>query len=169
LTTLREYGGLQSYPSRTKDPERVDFSTGSVGLGVVAPLFASLTQRFLRDHDAPIPERRFVAVVGDAELDEGNVWEALLDEALDGIGQVVWVVDLNRQSLDRVVPGIRAARLKKLFAQNGWRVLEAKYGHKLQQLYAMPGGDALRRRIDVSVEPNYVNDCSTPMTVIAPR
>ncbi len=148
LTTLREYGGLQSYPSRTKDPERVDFSTGSVGLGVVAPLFASLTQRFLRDHNAPIPERRFVAVVGDAELDEGNVWEALLDEALDGIGQVVWVVDLNRQSLDRVVPGIRAARLKKLFAQNGWRVLEAKYGHKLQQLYAMPGGDALRRRID---------------------
>lgn len=148
LTTLREYGGLQSYPSRTKDPERVDFSTGSVGLGVVAPLFASLTQRFLRDHSAPIPERRFVAVVGDAELDEGNVWEALLDEALDGIGQVVWVVDLNRQSLDRVVPGIRAARLKKLFAQNGWRVLEAKYGHKLQKLYAMPGGDALRRRID---------------------
>lgn len=148
LTTLREYGGLQSYPSRTKDPERVDFSTGSVGLGVVAPLFASLTQRFLRDHHAPIPDRRFVAVVGDAELDEGNVWEALLDEALDGIGQVVWVVDLNRQSLDRVVPGIRAARLKKLFAQNGWRVLEAKYGHKLQKLYNMPGGDALRRRID---------------------
>ncbi len=148
LTTLREYGGLQSYPSRTKDPERVDFSTGSVGLGVVAPLFASLTQRFLRDHHAAIPDRRFVAVVGDAELDEGNVWEALLDEALDGIGQVVWVVDLNRQSLDRVVPGIRAARLKKLFAQNGWRVLEAKYGHKLQKLYDMPGGDALRRRID---------------------
>ena len=133
MTTLREFGGLQSYPSRTKDPEQVDFSTGSVGLGVVAPLFTSLTQRFLRDHGAAIPERRFVAVVGDAELDEGNVWEALLDEALDGIGQVVWVVDLNRQSLDRVVPGIRAARLKKLFAQNGWRVLEAKYGHKLHK------------------------------------
>jgi pyruvate dehydrogenase E1 component len=148
MTTLREFGGLQSYPSRTKDPEQVDFSTGSVGLGVVAPLFTSLTQRFLRDHGAAIPERRFVAVVGDAELDEGNVWEALLDEALDGIGQVVWVVDLNRQSLDRVVPGIRAARLKKLFAQNGWRVLEAKYGHKLQALYALPGGETLRRRID---------------------
>ena len=140
LTTLREFGGLQSYPSRTKDPVRVDFSTGSVGLGVVAPLFASLSQRFIRDHGVAVPERRFVAVVGDAELDEGNVWEALLDEALDGIGQVVWVVDLNRQSLDRVVPGIRAARLKKLFAQNGWRVLEAKYGRKLQELYALPGG-----------------------------
>ena len=148
LPMLREYGGLQSYPSRTKDPEAVDFSTGSVGLGVVAPLFTSLTQRFLRDHGVAIPERRFVAVVGDAELDEGNVWEALLDEALDGIGQVVWVVDLNRQSLDRVVPGIRALRLKKLFAQNGWRVLEAKYGRKLQELYALPGGETLRKRID---------------------
>ncbi len=155
LTMLREFGGLQSYPSRTKDPERVDFSTGSVGLGVVAPLFASLTQRLLRDHGADVPERRFVAVVGDAELDEGNVWEALLDEALDGIGQVVWVVDLNRQSLDRVVPGIRAARLKKLFAQNGWRVLEAKYGRRLQELYALPGGEALRHRIDEMSNEEY--------------
>ncbi|MBM4413301.1 MAG: pyruvate dehydrogenase [Chloroflexi bacterium] len=155
LTMLREYGGLQSYPSRTKDPEHVDFSTGSVGLGIVAPLFASLTQRYLRDHGVAVPERRFVAVVGDAELDEGNVWEALLDEALDGIGQVVWVVDLNRQSLDRVVPGIRAARLKKLFAQNGWRVLEAKYGRKLQELYALPGGDTLRRRIDEMSNEEY--------------
>lgn len=155
LTTLREFGGLQSYPSRTKDPVRVDFSTGSVGLGVVAPLFASLSQRFIRDHGVAVPERRFVAVVGDAELDEGNVWEALLDEALDGIGQVVWVVDLNRQSLDRVVPGIRAARLKKLFAQNGWRVLEAKYGRKLQELYALPGGEALRRRIDEMSNEEY--------------
>jgi pyruvate dehydrogenase E1 component len=155
MTMLREYGGLQSYPSRTKDPERVDFSTGSVGLGIVAPLFASLTQRYLRDHQVDVPERRFVAVVGDAELDEGNVWEALLDEALDGIGQVMWVVDLNRQSLDRVVPGIRAARLKKLFAQNGWRVLEAKYGRKLQELYALPGGDTLRRRIDEMSNEEY--------------
>lgn len=155
LPMLREYGGLQSYPSRTKDPERVDFSTGSVGLGVVAPLFTSLTQRFLRDHGVAVPERRFVAVVGDAELDEGNVWEALLDEALDGIGQVVWVVDLNRQSLDRVVPGIRALRLKKLFAQNGWRVLEAKYGRKLQELYALPGGETLRKRIDEMSNEEY--------------
>lgn len=155
LPMLREYGGLQSYPSRTKDPERVDFSTGSVGLGVVAPLFTSLTQRFLRDHGVQVPERRFVAIVGDAELDEGNVWEALLDEALDGIGQVVWVVDLNRQSLDRVVPGIRALRLKKLFAQNGWRVLEAKYGRKLQELYALPGGETLRKRIDEMSNEEY--------------
>ncbi len=50
LSTLRAFGGLQSYPSRTKDPDRVDFSTGSVGLGAVAPLFASLADRYLRLH-----------------------------------------------------------------------------------------------------------------------
>ena len=80
LPRLREFGGLQSYPSRTKDPDPVDFSTGSVGLGAVAPMFAALADRYLRLHFhdtiAQQPERRFVALVGDAELDEGNVWEA---------------------------------------------------------------------------------------------
>ena len=70
---------------RTKDPDPVDFSTGSVGLGAVAPLFAALADRYLRLHFresiASQPERRFVALVGDAELDEGNVWEAILEEA----------------------------------------------------------------------------------------
>jgi pyruvate dehydrogenase E1 component len=92
LSTLRAFGGLQSYPSRTKDPDRVDFSTGSVGLGAVAPLFASLADRYLRLHRPetamPWPERRFVAVVGDAELDEGNVWEAANEDALRGLGTV---------------------------------------------------------------------------------
>ena len=85
LTTLREFGGLQAYPSRTKDPDPVDFSTGSVGLGAVAPLFAALADRYAASHfGGGQPPRRFVALVGDAELDEGNVWEAVTEEALAG-------------------------------------------------------------------------------------
>ncbi|MSP14940.1 MAG: pyruvate dehydrogenase [Chloroflexi bacterium] len=148
LTTLREYHGLQSYPSRTKDPDRVDFSTGSVGLGAVAPAFAALVHRYSQLHFGHVTSHRFVALIGDAELDEGNVWEAVLDEALEGVENLLWIVDLNRQSLDRVVPGIRAARLKRLFAEMGWCVVEAKYGRKLQALFAEPGGAALRQRID---------------------
>jgi len=148
LTQLRAYGGLQAYPSRTKDPDPVDFSTGSVGLGAVAPAFAALTQKYAQSHFGSVTSRRFVALVGDAELDEGNVWEAVLDEALDGLDNLIWIVDLNRQSLDRVVPGIRAARLKHLFEAMGWRVLEAKYGRHLQEIFARPGGDALRQLID---------------------
>src|SRR6185369_10529846 len=87
MTTLREFGGLQAYPSRTKDPDPVDFSTGSVGLGAAAPLFAALADRYATTHFASAeshPTRRFVALIGDAELDEGNVWEAISDETIRG-------------------------------------------------------------------------------------
>jgi pyruvate dehydrogenase E1 component len=151
LPTLRSFGGLQSYPSRTKDPDRVDFSTGSVGLGAVAPMFAALADRYLQAHrlGAPVtPARRFVAVVGDAELDEGNVWEAVMEPALSGLGNVTLIVDANRQSLDRVVPGVRVPQLEAAFRAAGWQVLEAKYGHRLSACMERPGGHALRRRID---------------------
>jgi pyruvate dehydrogenase E1 component len=159
LTTLRAFGGLQSYPSRTKDPDRVDFSTGSVGLGAVAPLFASLADRYLRLHRSesgdPWPERRFVALVGDAELDEGNVWEAANEDALRGLGNVTIVVDVNRQSLDRVMPGIRIRGFEGMFAAAGWQVLEAKYGRRLQAVLARPDGDVLRRRLDDMANEEY--------------
>lgn len=158
LTALRSFGGLQSYPSRSKDPDRVDFSTGSVGLGAVAPLFASLADRYLRDHArgrTEWPDRRFVAIVGDAELDEGNVWEAAIEPALAGLGNVTLIVDANRQSLDRVVPGIRVRQLQKMFAAAGWQVLEAKYGHRLSARMTGPGGGALRKRIDEMPNEEY--------------
>ncbi|HET7037157.1 MAG TPA: 1-deoxy-D-xylulose-5-phosphate synthase N-terminal domain-containing protein [Thermomicrobiaceae bacterium] len=157
LPTLRAYKGLQAYPSRTKDPEPVDFSTGSVGLGAVAPLFAALAHQYSRAHFGvgAVNSDRFVAVLGDAELDEGNVWEAVAEEALSGLGNALWIVDLNRQSLDRVVPGVRAARLKALFQAAGWQVVEAKYGHRLRAVFAAPGGAALRRRIDEMSNEEY--------------
>lgn len=149
LGRLREAGGLQAYPSRTKDPDRVDFSTGSVGLGAAAPLFAAVADRFSRDHTPTARERPdFIAVVGDAELDEGNVWEAITDPCVDGIDNVLWVVDLNRQSLDRVVPRLKVRRLMEMFRANGWHVLEAKYGRRLQQLFEGDGGEALRAHLD---------------------
>ncbi|MCB0008199.1 MAG: hypothetical protein KDE04_17165 [Anaerolineales bacterium] len=148
LPRLREFGGLQAYPSRTKDPDKVDFSTGSVGLGAVAPLFAALADRYTRVHFGAGAPRRFVAIVGDAELDEGNVWEALLDDSLNTLNNMLLIIDLNRQSLDRVVPGIKANRLKALFAGCNWRVIEAKYGRHLQEYFDRPDGDRLRICID---------------------
>ncbi|MEO0492098.1 MAG: 1-deoxy-D-xylulose-5-phosphate synthase N-terminal domain-containing protein [Actinomycetota bacterium] len=148
LTTLRERGGLQAYPSRTKDPDVADFSTGSVGLGAVAPLFSAATRRFVDSHFGERGPARFIATVGDAELDEGNVWEAIADPATQGLSNVTLVVDLNRQSLDRVVPDIQAHRLQSFFADAGWHVVEAKYGRKLQAAFGSPGGEALRQRID---------------------
>ena len=148
LTMLRQRDGLQAYPSRTKDPDVSDFSTGSVGLGAVAPLFSALTRRYLDDHIGAQPDARFIALVGDAELDEGNIWEAIADPATQGLGNFTMVVDLNRQSLDRVIPDIAAIRLQNFFADAGWHVAEAKYGRLLDAAFAEHNGDALRAHID---------------------
>ena len=155
LPTLRAFGGLQSYPSRTKDPDGVDFSTGSVGLGAAAPLFAAAVRRYVDAHFGPRPRSRFVALIGDAELDEGNIWEAVADPATDGLGDVLWIVDVNRQSLDRVVPGVRIAQWKQQFSAAGWHVVEAKYGQALQAAFAQPGGDSLRDWIDAMPNEHY--------------
>jgi pyruvate dehydrogenase E1 component len=161
LTRLRQLGGLQAYPSRTKDPDVADFSTGSVGLGVVAPLFAAAARRYVEAHFGPRDrgsgERpaRFIALAGDAELDEGNVWEAIADPSLQGLGSVMWVVDTNRQSLDRVVPDQKIKKLMEFFDGAGWHVVEAKYGRRLQDAFARPGGDALRRHIDEMSNEEY--------------
>src|SRR6185437_4472849 len=131
LPTLRAFKGLQAYPSRTKDPDPVDFSTGSVGLGAVAPNFAALVGRYVESRFDRVqnPRPRFVSVVGDDELDEGSIWEAIGEPALSGIDNILWVIDLNRQSLDRVVPEIRTPKLQAVFKAHGWNVIEAKYGH----------------------------------------
>ena len=155
LPMLRAFGGLQSYPSRTKDPDIVDFSTGSVGLGAAAPLFAAVARRYVDAHFGTRPPSRFVALIGDAELDEGNVWEAVSDPATDGLGNVMWVIDVNRQSLDRVVPGMRIAQWEQQFTGAGWHVVEAKYGRRLQAAFARPGGECLRAWIDGMPNEHY--------------
>lgn len=155
LTTLREFGGLQSYPSRVKDPDPVDYSTGSVGIGATAPIWGALARRYVTDHIGDAGAGRQYSLVGDAELDEGAVWEALLDPAVSDLGEVVWIVDLNRQSLDRVVPNLAAERLQKMFDAAGWQVITVKFGRLLDALFEQPGGSALRSRIVAMSNPEY--------------
>jgi pyruvate dehydrogenase E1 component len=155
LTTLREFGGLQSYPSRLKDPVPADYSTGSVGIGATAPIWGAIARRYVNTRLGAGGTGRQWSLVGDAELDEGAVWEAVLDPMVAELGEVVWVVDLNRQSLDRVVPMMGATRLQGMFAAAGWQVLTVKYGRLLEELFARPGGAALRDRIDAMSNPEY--------------
>jgi pyruvate dehydrogenase E1 component len=148
LTELRSFNGLQSYPSRTKDPDPVDFSTGSVGIGATATIWSAIAKRYVNTHYAGETNGRHVALLGDAELDEGAIWEALVDPMTHELGELLWVVDLNRQSLDRVVPDIAAGRIGAMFNAAGWQSIVVKYGRWLQELFARRGGEELRARID---------------------
>jgi len=150
LEGFRAYGGAQSYPSRTKDVDDVDFSTGSVGLGVAQTLFSSLTQDYVRAHGWGLerPEGRLIALVGDAELDEGNIFEAMLEGWKQGLRNCWWIIDYNRQSLDAVVREGLWARYEALFRAFGWDVVILKYGSLLEQAFREPGGERLREWID---------------------
>tara|TARA_R110002110_G_scaffold179330_1_gene384763 strand:+ start:5081 stop:7492 length:2412 start_codon:yes stop_codon:yes gene_type:complete len=148
---LRAFGGAQSYPSRTKDTDDVDISTGSVGLGAAHTVFSSIVQDYVRLKGMTrddLREGRMIALVGDAELDEGNMYEALLEGWKKDIRNVWWVIDYNRQSLDSVISDRLFGRIDKLFENMGWRVVTLKYGKLLERAFAQPGGDALRNWID---------------------
>ena len=155
LRSLRSFGGLQAYPSRRKNPGVVDLSTGSMGLGAVAATFGGLATRYLVDHGGEAVPARFVVMVGDAELDEGNVWEALGEEHVGRLGNVLWIVDVNRQSLDRVVPDARPRQLAGMFRAAGWRVDELRWGRRLRARFAQPGGDRLRARLETMPNAEY--------------
>ncbi len=139
LERFRAFGGAQSYPSRTKDADDVDFSTGSVGLGVAITLFASLVQDYLRLKQLVPDDRpagRMIALAGDAELDEGNVFEALLEGWKHDVRNVWWIIDYNRQSLDNVVEDRLFQRIDSTFRSMGWNVVTLKYGRRLQHVFS---------------------------------
>jgi len=150
LENFRAFRGMQSYPSRTKDKIPVDFSTGSVGLGVAVTAFSSLVQDYMLAHGMMTPDQagRFVALMGDAELDEGNIYECLIEAYKHDIRNCWWIVDYNRQSLDHTTAERMFRRFDDIFAACGWRVVTLKYGKKMEAAFAEPGGEALKAWID---------------------
>src|SRR5213075_943985 len=152
LENFRGFKGAQSYPSRSKDADDVDFSTGSVGLGVAQTLFSSLAQDYVRSHGWGLerPEGRMIALLGDAELDEGNIFEAMLEGWKQGLRNCWWVIDYNRQSLDAVIREGLWARYEALFKAFGWDVVIVKHGLLQEAAFKEPGGEALR---------SWINNC----------
>ena len=153
LEKFRAYGGAQSYPSRTKDTDDVDISTGSVGMGPAMTTFMSMVQDYTRRHFDSVAEReqgRMVALVGDAEMDEGNMYEALWEGWKHGLRNCWWIVDYNRQSLDGVVPDQMFRLIDRVFRTTGWNVITIKYGKRMMEAFGRPGGKALRR---------WISDC----------
>ncbi|EOD25688.1 putative transketolase [Emiliania huxleyi CCMP1516] len=158
LQRFRALGGVQPYPSRTKDLPEVDLSTGSVGLGAALTCFTSLVEGYLRSKSlvppawpgtGVVPDRpgRHIALVGDAELDEGNVFEALLETWKLGTKHTWMIVDYNRQSLDKIVEDQSSRVIDRMFRLNGWEVLTLKFGRRLRDAFERPGGQGLRQTL----------------------
>ncbi|MER9623395.1 transketolase [Mesorhizobium sp. M0222] len=150
LMNFRGYKGAQSYPSRTKDVDDVDFSTGSVGLGVAQTLFSSLVQDYVSGHGwmKDRAEGRMVSLIGDAEMDEGNIYEALIEGWKHGLRNCWWVVDYNRQSLDAVIREGLWQRFEQIFRNFGWDVMVLRHGALQEAAFAEPGGEKLLEWIE---------------------
>jgi pyruvate dehydrogenase E1 component len=163
MENFRGYHGVQSYPSRTKDTDDVDFSTGSVGLGVAITSFASIVQDYIaaKAWGSDLPLGRMVALVGDAELDEGNIYECLQEGWKNGLRNTWWIIDYNRQSLDGIVREGLFQRVEKIFDAFGWDVVRIKHGALQRAAFAEPGGAALRDWIDAC--PNQLYSALTFM------
>jgi pyruvate dehydrogenase E1 component len=148
----------------------VDFSTGSVGIGATAALWAAVAHRYVRSHFPAAPQAgRFISLLGDAELDEGAIWEAVADPSVASLGELLWVVDLNRQSLDRVVPDIQIERLQGMFAAAGWQVLTLKWGTFISGIFERPGGEQLRRRLEEMPNEEYQRMLRVPPSQVGAR
>jgi pyruvate dehydrogenase E1 component len=161
MINFRRFKGAQSYPSRTKDSGGVDFSTGSVGLGVGQTLFSALVQDYVaaKGWMDGRPQGRMIALVGDAELDEGNIYESLLEGWKHNLRNCWWIIDYNRQSLDAVVQDRLWERHEAVFRAFGWDVVVLKYGRLQEQAFAEPGGEALRQWIEHCPNPLYSALC----------
>ena len=157
MKKFRGYGGVQSYPSRTKDVDDVDFSTGSVGLGVAITSFASLIQDYIshKKWGKDLQPGRMVALMGDAELDEGNIYECLQEGWKHNLQNVWWIIDYNRQSLDGIIHEGLWERAEKIFEAFGWQVVRVKYGRLQRAAFAEPGGDKLQGWIDACPNQDY--------------
>ncbi|MDB5714135.1 MAG: hypothetical protein JWO15_1532 [Sphingomonadales bacterium] len=157
LQRFRGLGGAQSYPSRTKDKIPVDFSTGSVGLGVAVTAFSSLVQDYLIAHGAlaEADAGRMIALMGDAELDEGNIYECLIEGYKHDLRNCWWIVDYNRQSLDHTTADRMFRRFDDIFETCGWRVLTLKHGKLQKAAFLQPGGKALEEWIELCPNVDY--------------
>jgi pyruvate dehydrogenase E1 component len=155
LREFRQFGGIQSYPSKRKDPDEVHFNTGSVGLGPVNAMFGAVVRDYVRQHfpeeqgRAGGPERgRYISLIGDAEMEEGTLYEALVEAQNYHLRDCWWIVDLNRQSLDKLLSLNRVGQLSDIFHSMGWEVIVLKYSRSLLKLFEQPGGKELKEWFD---------------------
>ncbi|MGN1423493.1 MAG: transketolase [Oscillospiraceae bacterium] len=118
LKTLRKIGSrLQGHPVRGKTPG-VDMSTGSLGQGISAACGMALSGKITCD------AYKVYAILGDGEIQEGQVWEAAMFAAHYKLDNLVAVVDNNGLQIDGKVSDVMSPYpIDKKFEAFGWHVI----------------------------------------------
>ncbi len=146
---------FQSYHSAYDSDHHNFFPSGTVGIPPVQAGYLALAYRFAKEHNYDVPDAHFWALSGDSEFREGSMYEAVPDFAEREIGNLTWIVDYNRQSLDghrvvnqKVLNGSDADRIEKSMAANGWEVIQLRHGSKRIALFKKPGGETFKNFLE---------------------
>lgn len=147
---------FQSYHAESDPDGNAYFPSGSVGIPPVVSIYTALAYRYAEDHGLEVPkDAHFWSLMGDSEFREGSLMEAMPDASERELGNVIWIVDYNRQNLDgtripnpRGLRGTDAHRMERVAIANGWEVIQVRHGRKRLALFGKPTGDELRRVLE---------------------
>ena len=150
---------FQSYHSVFDADHHNFFPSGTVGIPPVNAGYLALAYRFAKDHGYDVPPAHFWAVCGDSEFREGSMYEAIPDFAERELGNLTWIVDYNRQSLDghritnrKIMSGTDATRIERTMLANGWNVIQLQHGHRRRDLFKRPGGESFKNFLENELE-----------------
>ena len=118
LTTLRQIGSiLQGHPDMKNIPG-VDMSTGSLGQGISTACGMALSAKHFGD------DFRVFTILGDGEIEEGQVWEAAMFAAHKNLSNLTAFVDFNGLQIDGSIDEVNSAKpIDKKFEAFGWHVI----------------------------------------------
>ena len=130
LTTLRKFGSrLQGHPEREKLPG-LENTSGPLGSGLSQASGYAYSLQYLDEN----PHRFVYVVMGDGELDEGNIWEAAMFASKNKLSQLIAFVDRNNIQIDGTTEDVMPLEdLRGKWESFGWHVLEID-GHNIESV-----------------------------------
>ncbi|MEE4257377.1 MAG: transketolase [Bacteroidales bacterium] len=122
LGTFRKIGSrLQGHPSVEKGLPGVRIASGSLGQGLSVAVGAALSKRLNGE------DKKVYCLMGDGEQQEGQIWEATMFAAANGVDNLIAAVDYNGKQIDGPVDDVMPlGDLKAKYEVFGWHVLEAR-------------------------------------------
>jgi len=150
---------FQSYHSAYDSDHHGFLPSGTVGIPPVNAGYLALAYKFLKDHGFEVPEAHFWSILGDSEFREGSVYEAIPDFAERELGNLTWIVDYNRQSLDghritnkEIMNGTDDMRIERTMIANGWDVIQVRHGQRREELFKRPDGEIFKKFIEEDLQ-----------------